>query len=179
MSTKITSFSMDLHPGYQVYAALYTNVTNTGQIRDKLIKSSMNCTLLNCALVPGVFPVLLACNKAVRSCKTSSMKTRTLRTEVLFNLSPSNSINGSLKTFRLEDSDRSILFVFITDNESSLKEFKDMLTEVKGEAVITDEIANLCDMSKIKSLYKVTEDELCLGSISDSVSMRVATKDAL
>lgn len=50
--------------------------------------------------VPDVFPVLLAANKAVHLSEQEKMKTRSVYSEVVFNLSPSNNVSEIMKLNR-------------------------------------------------------------------------------
>ena len=61
----IENFIVDAFPEYHVSIGFFNNVNNVPELRKKLLSGELNCALLNSSLITGVFPVLLACNKAV------------------------------------------------------------------------------------------------------------------
>lgn len=178
MTGTFKTFSLDLHPEYTVSLALFTSVTNAQVLREKLIASELNCALINVTYVPDILPVLLACNKAVHCYKSSSMKTRSIHTEVLYNLSPTNSIKDSLRTFGISGNESKLLCVVITktDKENTLN---NIVNCILGNLCSPGDLSLVSNVEKIKELYRIEDVEIETSSLTEAVIMRISTKDAL
>ena len=68
---------------------LFRNVTNTSEIKSKLLNGEIDATILNAALIPNILQIFVAANIASLSNFQGKKLTRTIHTEVLYNLSPS------------------------------------------------------------------------------------------
>ena len=178
VETNVQTVNLELFPEYTVSFALFNDVTNVSALRQKLLKGEISCTMVNTNLIPDVFTVLLACNRAVYNITNSSMKTRSIHTEVLYNLSPTSSITDSLKTFGVADDQKSFLCVGIRKNDEN-DDFENILKMVDGVSVPTDTLKTLHDAVRIQKLYKITNDEIAVDGLANAVCMRVSTKDFL
>lgn len=106
------------------------------------------------------------------------MKTRSLFSEIIFNLSPTNNISEAFKRFGISDGDDSVLVVLVhSQDESQL--LSDITDRVKGRQVPVEDVSLLSDHAKIKKLFKVTPQEEKCGSLLDAVVCRMATKDVM
>ncbi|XP_029351238.1 EKC/KEOPS complex subunit TPRKB isoform X1 [Echeneis naucrates] len=124
------------------------------------------------------FQVLVAANKAVHSQKIGKMKTRSLYSEIIFNLSPTNNISEAFKRFGIADGDESVLVVLVHNKDES-HHLADITAQVDGLQVPVDEVSSLSDSAKIRKLYKVTPQEEKCGTLLDAVVCRMAIKDVM
>ncbi|KAK5896018.1 hypothetical protein CgunFtcFv8_009663 [Champsocephalus gunnari] len=106
------------------------------------------------------------------------MKTRSLYSEIIFNLSPTNNISEAFKRFGCSDGDDSVLVVFI-HNEDESQLLADLTARVSGRQVPVEEVSSLTDHAKVKKLYKVTQEEEKSGTLLDAVVCRMAAKDVM
>ena len=67
---------------------LFRNVSNSSEIKSKVINGEIKAAVLNAALIPDILQIFVAANKASLSNYTNEKVTKTIYTEVLFNLSP-------------------------------------------------------------------------------------------
>jgi len=175
---KIFRQCIDIHPEYTISASLLAEVSNTKQLLQLLLKGELNCALLNTTYIPDIFPVLIAATKAAHAHATGTMKTKGIHTELLYNLSPTTSICTALKTFGVKGDEESLLVVCVSkDNETD--GIVDVVGKVDGVRRDMGDLSEFMSCDKIRKLYGVTDDELCVGSWSDAVTLRIATKDAL
>ena len=99
--------------------------------------------------------------------------TKTIHTEVLYNLSPSRSVTESLKIFGIGE-ETSNLFVLVFDStlNSSIKDL------IEGDLVSLDEHVAIVKWFKIKELHGIQED-INQDTICDLVTSKSAVKELL
>lgn len=167
---------LELYPEYNVSVTLFQDVSNTTELREMLVKGKLEAALVNATMVPDVLSVLVAANKAVHLNVCGKLKTRNVHSEVLFNLSPTNNITESLKTFGMSDKDPVVLVVVITKGETN--NMKNIVPLIKGDQLPLTKLELIADENKIKKVYKIQDVELTCGTLGDAVITRIATKDA-
>ncbi|XP_030642844.1 EKC/KEOPS complex subunit TPRKB isoform X2 [Chanos chanos] len=124
------------------------------------------------------FQLLVATNKAIHLQKTGKMKTRSLYSEIIFNLSPTNNISEAFKRFGISDHDNAVHIVLVHTKEED-HNIDSILSKVEGQQIPISQMSMLSDTAKIRKLYKVTSQEEKCGSLLDSVICRMAIKDVL
>ena len=167
---------LELYPEYSVSVTLFDNVSNMSELKEMLVKGKLEAALVNATMVPNVFAVLLAANKAVHLSESGKIKTRNVFSEILYNLSPSNNISDSLKTFGLNEKEPVLVVVVINKGEAN--KMNSVIPLIKGEQMSLTKLQSIADENKIKKVYKIPETELSCGSLTDAVVTRIATKDA-
>jgi len=153
---------------------LYRNVENTSAIHGKILKGELRCAALNPIYILDQFQVLTATQQSINSFTNDTMKTRSIYSEIIYNMSPNKKISDSLKLFGLKKWDTAILFVLLHEmNENELESI------VQGELTDIDKVRELCDEKEIKKIYKIKEEELKVGSLLEAVINRISTKDII
>lgn len=170
-------FQTTLDPETQetVTLILYKNVTNTQEIREAVISGQMKCCVIKPSLILDPFQVVVATNKAVLSHMRNKMNTRTVFSEILFNLSITKNISQSLVKFGIEDSEKNMLVCLLTKETDGSVDH--VMSQIKGEQRPIEELATLRDENLIKETYKIRDCELQVSCLLDSVVSRIATKD--
>ncbi|KAJ3612426.1 hypothetical protein NHX12_020702 [Muraenolepis orangiensis] len=173
-----TSHRLELYPEQTVTQLLFKCVKNAKELRKSVMEGKIDAAFINPKMLVDPFQVLVAANKAVHLQTIGKMKTRSLYSEVIFNLSPTNNISEAFKRFGISDTDDSVLVVLIT-TEGESQVLADVVEKVDGQQIPVAELSTLNDVTQIKKLYKVTPQEEKLGSLLDSVVCRMAIKDVL
>ncbi|XP_029969348.1 EKC/KEOPS complex subunit TPRKB [Salarias fasciatus] len=169
---------LELFPGKKVTQLLFKEVKNAAVLRKSAVEGKINGALINPTMLVSPFQVLVAANKAVHLQTIEKMKTRSLYSEIIFNLSPTNNISEAFKRFGISDGDDSVMVVVVHDKDES-QLLSDITSKVEGRQVPVEDVSSLSDAAKIKKLYKVTPAEETCGTLLDAVICRMAIKDVL
>ncbi|KAJ3188559.1 hypothetical protein HK101_009066 [Irineochytrium annulatum] len=142
-----------------IHLLLFKDVQNAAEVKQQIIKSATagdddvpECVMLNAASILDLFQIQVACTKALLAQHQSSMKTKTLYSEILFNLSPNNNISESLKWFGLGSGVKAVLVGFVGKEpppEDAVRRVKDL---IKGDLVPLETLPSLRDMKLIKKV---------------------------
>lgn len=154
----------------QIDIKLFSNVTNTPELRKKVMSGTLQCCLVNPKLILDPFQVIIAANKALT---VENRTTKTVFTEILFNLSISKNITQSLQRFGVTDESKDVLVITVDDNESKT------VSEIEGDEVDLKELEEIQDLNAIKKIYKIGPNEEKNTTLLDSVVSRIATKDCV
>ncbi|XP_022916569.1 EKC/KEOPS complex subunit TPRKB-like [Onthophagus taurus] len=167
------SQDLDTKSNSKVIIKLFQNVKNVPEIRQKIISSSLKCCVIKPSLITDPLQVIVAANKAVCAQK---LKTKSIYSEILFNLSISKNITQSLQTFGIHDKETDLLVVVITnDIDNSEEVFK----EIDGDETDVIKLQDLCDTKALCKAYKIGDEEFKCVDLIDSVVTRIAVKDCL
>lgn len=153
---------------------LFDDVKNTKTIREKLMKGQLPCCIIKPKLIYNPFQVAVAANKALLSSSRGKMTTKTLYTEVLFNISPSKNISQSLQKFGIHDDDRQLLVAFIVKDNEDVAE---VLSNFEATPLPIEKISELTDVELLMKTYKIDKSELEVSPLLDSIVTRISTKD--
>ncbi|XP_016312910.1 EKC/KEOPS complex subunit TPRKB [Sinocyclocheilus anshuiensis] len=167
---------LELFPEYTVIQLLFKDVKNATELRKMAVNGEIKGALINPSMVVDALQILVAANKAVHLHKNGKMKTRSLYSEIIFNLSPTNNISEAFKRFGISDSDSAVHIVLVHNKDETLS-IDNIISKVDGQQVAVDRVSDLTDVAKIKKLYKVAPQEEKCGSLLDAVVCRMATKD--
>ena len=156
---------------------LFKDVQNSNEIRKNVMNGKLSCCIIKAALLVDPLQAIVAANKAAISARMNQLTTRTLYTEVLFNLSISKNISRTLTEFGIGDNDKNILVMVIHKkcNKNSTSEI--FMGMIKGERVSISRLPEFTDFNLIKKLYKIEEDELKISTFINSVVSRISCKD--
>ncbi|KFM83520.1 TP53RK-binding protein, partial [Stegodyphus mimosarum] len=86
------------------YFLLYENIENIKEIKELLLRNELNAAVINPEFVYHKDQLLIACHRSLYNERTKQMKTKSLFTELLYNLYPNRRISESLKTLGVQES---------------------------------------------------------------------------
>jgi len=156
----------------KLYVGYVENVTNTPQIRQAVLDKSLDCVVIKGSLVPSPLLVGVAANKAALANSRNTMRTRSIHTEVLYNLSSSTNISQSLNNFGASEADSSLVVCSFNKDLSQARE------KISGDWRPLETLADNLDIKLLKKLHKLKDCELDENLLNSLIS-RVAAKDSL
>lgn len=161
---------------YIIYQALLSDVKNTKELREQIFANKLKCCLIKPSLIVDPWIVAVAANKAIDSELSNTMTTKSVYTEILYNLSSSKNISESLKQFGVQDGDTDVLAVLVTKDESG-DEMKSILNEIHGSVVPLEDIKKITNEKLISKLHGISEKELTVSNLFDSILSHMSYKE--
>ncbi|KAK5640921.1 hypothetical protein RI129_009468 [Pyrocoelia pectoralis] len=169
------SLELDNNSNSTIKMKLYRNVKNVSDLRQKILNRTLDCCIVKPSLIVDPFQIVIAANKAVVAEK---LTTKSIYSEILFNLSISKNITQSLQKFGIEDNEREILVVVI-EKEGTTSNFENVLRQIDGEEVNMLQLKELTNVEEVKKVYKLSDVEFTHLSVLNSVVSRIAGKEFL
>lgn len=169
------SMPLDSKSNSIILIKLYKNVTNVPELRRNVLSGELNCCILKPKLILDPLQIVIAANKALI---TDKLKTRSLYTELLFNLSISKNISQSLQKFGIDDQETNLIVVVLKKINYDFNENL-IFNQIEGEEVDLKELNMYSDLALITRAYKVSNVESKKVPLLDSVISRIATKDII
>lgn len=112
---------------------------------------------------------------------TQELKSRTLHSELVFCLSGSKHIGRSLATFGIKDDTKNLLVAMFDASTEDIDTLKKCIhgRMVTEEDAIRQELLSICDEQAVRKAYKVSEEELEVGSMTEAILCRIAARDCI
>ncbi|XP_015608167.1 EKC/KEOPS complex subunit Tprkb [Cephus cinctus] len=156
---------------------LFADVENARDVKTKLINGELRCCVLKASLIVDPFQVVVAANKAALKEMHSRLTTKTVFTEILFDLSLSKNITQSLIKFGIDDAERNILVAVIHSLDDKKSIVQKVVSSIKGQQVSIDKLKDYTDLKLVRKTYKIEDTELTVSNLVDSLVSRISTKD--
>lgn len=110
---------------YKAVATLVTDVENLKEIKENLIKGNKEYDygFINASNVVSLEQIRSAYYKVMVDEKNGGMKTRTLHTEMIYNLCPSKNIMDCLNRYGISKDSKTLLVLKIVESEKLVDDF--------------------------------------------------------
>lgn len=166
-----TTLTFPLYPNKLIFISAFTNVgkSKLETIQSKIIDNdkAFDFAFLNCNYIISSEHLLHSIYRAVSSYEQGTNRTKSINTEIIYNLCPTNNIMEALNKFGVDSSKHhdNLLCVKVLDIGSSIKpddlnqhllDFLEVLSTENPQ--FNDEfLFNNVDISKFKKLYKLND----------------------
>lgn len=147
---------------------LFENVKNLEALHKKVITGQLQCCVMKASLIIDPMQVVIAANKAAVARQQGSLITKTVHTEILFNLSITKNVTKSLSHFGMDHSCDSLLVAIVFKPG---EDWESVLKDVEGDAVNVSELCKVSDKMAIRKTYAIGDgsDETLLNSIVNKI----------
>ncbi|KAG5653276.1 hypothetical protein H0H81_001340 [Sphagnurus paluster] len=148
-----------------VHAALYTNVTNGGVLRQRIIaaanatgavgedeREAVNFAFIDARLITSRLHLQTAIYQAILAESQDAMRTRAVHSEVIWALNPTNNITEALRRYGVSETSTAVIVVSIDGGLTDVE--KKMGAVVAGTLSSFDELENVTDWTAVKKVMK-------------------------
>ncbi|CAO1629040.1 unnamed protein product [Sympodiomycopsis kandeliae] len=169
-----------------IHLSVWHEVTNSDQIKQNLIsvsklasdspeQQSMNFAFIDGKNITSRDQLLNACHLAIIAAEEGNMKTKTLHSEVLWNLMPGSNISESLKKIGISSTTSTLILVQITDRNKQASEVLTQMQNVIGTGTSArlspnglENLSSTTDWKSVQKLFKL-DDAVQEGDIDSIV----------
>lgn len=163
-------------PQIKVYGVLFTHVSNAEDIKKGILSldDRYDFQFINSANIVSLSQLKAAVFKTLVNYhfREKKLRTNSVNSEVLFNLSPNANISDSLNRFGVSKSSENLIVLKITGLEENSSVNMDVLDDVisgKRQELSDTNLAKYADLKTIKKNYKLgpamTTDSKNLGDL--------------
>ncbi|KAI0640525.1 CGI-121-domain-containing protein [Trametes meyenii] len=155
------------HEFSTVHVALYTNVSNAVALRNRIVRASqlegpegdaerdaINFAFIDARLICSLLHLQTAIYQAALAQAQGSLRTRTVHSEILWTLNPTNNITEAIRRYGVADATTSLIVVRITSPGLDNVEER-MGAVVDGTLSSLGQLADITDWASIKKYYKL------------------------
>ncbi len=181
--------TFELQPCFKICVKFYNNVTigdNSGGRNNQTINKQNNGVKVyfNVDLVPGIFTILTAANKTI-SCYNSDsdefkLKTNSIASEFLYNLSPFTSITSALKAFGTDAKTTKVGLIHFQRNGNDSSSYNTN-NSLDGTSISIAEVFDFSNdqerYNRIQKYCKLSNEELSLSTIDEAYALHLAMRD--
>lgn len=163
-----SSVTFPQYPSKKVFIAYFPEISEAARetIKTELLSKNeaYDYCFLNTAHLVSTEQLYSALHKAVQGLEQDTLKTRSLNSEIIFNLSPVNSLNEAFKRFGIDQTRPDTVVVKIFDADEDLNAIEKKLSETlkATTSCFSDEVlAQRFDEKKFKKLFKISAGPAC------------------
>lgn len=170
---KTFEIKLDNSTNKKLLIKLFKEVKNISTLRQDIINGKLACCIVKPNLILDPFQIVIAANKASVAQNQQSLITKTVYSEILFNLSPTKNVTKSLISFGADDKHDTILVAVICDvNDDS---YENIFNVIDGVQCDLSELSSFTDVSLIKKTYGA--NEISNERLLNAVINKIVTKE--
>lgn len=176
-----STFEFAQFPQYHIFVTCFTDVevVKLKEVKEHLVAAdkAYDFCFLNTKYILSTELLLNSIHRSILNKEFDSMKAKTLNTEIIFNLSPTNKIAEAFKSFGIDEGCSNVIVVHASTEQRDLealnKHIQDLLaSDPEHNVKIEDELLeSFVDVPKFKKLYKLND---AVNAVSNSVLSKLA-----
>ncbi|KAI9059004.1 CGI-121-domain-containing protein [Trametes sanguinea] len=168
-----------------VHIALFTDVTNSTALRSRIVRASqlegpdgdaereaVNFAFIDARLICSRLHLQTAIYQAILSQAQGSLRTKTVHSEILWALNPTNNITEAIRRYGVADATTSLIVVRIASPDLDNVQ-QSMSAIVEGTITPLDQLAQITDWASIKKYYKLNGEPALKELAKDPVRERL------
>ncbi|KAI0084218.1 CGI-121-domain-containing protein [Irpex rosettiformis] len=161
-----------------VHVALFDNVTNADELHARLIRAStltgsegetereaVNFAFIDARLIASIQHLKAAVYHAILAATQGGLKTKSVHSEIIWTLNPTNNITEALRRYGVSASSSSLFVVRVDRPLDGLVER--LSTIVHGTLVPLDSLKDMTNWDTIKKHYKLNDEPAIRNAAGD------------
>ncbi|KIK93849.1 hypothetical protein PAXRUDRAFT_33830 [Paxillus rubicundulus Ve08.2h10] len=167
-----------------VYAAKFKGVTNAATVRSRIINASsmggpegeiereaVNFAFVNAKLITSPLHLQTAIYQALLSESQGLLRTKTIHSEIIWALNPTNNITEAIRRYGVSDTSTDLIVVCVATSDIPDVSQK-MRDVVEGELDSLANVFQLTDWSSVKKHYKLNTEVAVKDAAGDATKER-------
>ncbi|KAJ3885989.1 kinase binding protein CGI-121-domain-containing protein [Lentinula edodes] len=156
----------------EAHAILFYPVSNPDKIKQRIIdaakskgheadeeREAVNFSFIDASLITSRLHLETAINQAILAESQGLLRTKTVHSEILFALNPTNNIIEAIRRYGVSDTTKALLVVQIMNSSATTASVSDVEIKMKkvvnGTIVSFDELARLTDWNTVEKYHKL------------------------
>ncbi|KAL5508606.1 hypothetical protein ACEPAH_6225 [Sanghuangporus vaninii] len=175
-----------------VHIALFTTVKNAAELRSRIVKATsmegpegeaerqaLNFAFIEAKLVTSRLHLQTAVYQSMLADAQNALKTKTVHSEIIWSLNPTNNITEALRRFGVSDNSNSLLVVRVGQQAVPASEVESQMNSVvEGDLVPIETLSDVTDWDAVKKYYKLN-GESAIAALEKDRSKQNAVVDEL
>ncbi|KAL5488403.1 hypothetical protein ACEPAI_6521 [Sanghuangporus weigelae] len=175
-----------------VHIALFASVKNAAELRSRIVKAAttegpegeaereaINFAFIEAKLVTSRLHLQTAVYQSMLADAQNALKTKTVHSEIIWSLNPTNNITEALRRFGVSDNSNSLLVVRVGQQAVPASEVESqMKSVVEGDLVPIETLSDITDWAAVKKYYKLN-GESAVTALEKNRSKQNAVVDEL
>ncbi|KIJ61027.1 hypothetical protein HYDPIDRAFT_160095 [Hydnomerulius pinastri MD-312] len=168
-----------------VYAANFKAVTNAATVRSRIVKAAsmegpegeaereaVNFAFIDAKLITSPLHLQTAIYQALLTDSQGQLRTKTIHSEILWALNPTNNITEAIRRYGVSDTSTDLIVVHVTvsDTPNILQRMRDV---VEGELDSLASVSQITDWSSVKKHYKLNNEPAVKQAAGDAARERI------
>ncbi|KDR74363.1 hypothetical protein GALMADRAFT_250235 [Galerina marginata CBS 339.88] len=156
----------------QVYIALFRNVSNAAALKSRIVaaataegefgkkeREAVNFAFIDARLITSKIHLETAIYQAILAESQNGLRTRTVHSEVLYNLNPTHNITEAIRRYGVSETNTDVFVIRIDSPDLDASTVQEKMKEViSGNIVPISELADITDWASIKKYYKLNNE---------------------
>ncbi|KAI0751694.1 CGI-121-domain-containing protein [Daedaleopsis nitida] len=172
-----------------VHLALFKHVANSAQLRSRIVRASqlegpdgdaereaVNFAFIDARLICSLLHLQTAVYQAILAQVQGSIRTKTVHSEVLWALNPTNNITEAIRRYGVADTTTSLIVVRICSPDLDDVQQR-MSSIVMGTLSPMSQLATITDWASVKKYYKLNGEPALKTVTKDSEEERLVVDD--
>ncbi|KAI0637580.1 CGI-121-domain-containing protein [Trametes polyzona] len=168
-----------------VHIALYENVSNSAALRSRIVRAStlegaegdaereaVNFAFIDAQLICSLLHLQTAVYQAILAQAQGALRTKTVHSEILWALNPTNNITEAIRRYGVADATTSLFVVRISPPDLDNVE-KRMSSVVEGTLVPLDHLTRITNWASVKKYYKLNTEPAVKEASKDPARERL------
>ncbi|KAL5527021.1 hypothetical protein ACEPAG_5812 [Sanghuangporus baumii] len=175
-----------------VHIALFTSVKNAAELRSRIVKAAttegsegeaereaVSFAFIEAKLVTSRRHLQTAVYQSMLADAQNALKTKTVHSEIIWCLNPTNNITEALRRFGVSDNSNSLLVVRVGHQAVPASEVESqMKSVVEGDLVPIEALSDITDWAAVRKYYKLN-GESAVTTLEKDRSKQNAVVDEL